>query len=147
MFELLEARIPATLVPDAAAPGLIARGEVAAGVGGADRKAGNGDIANKVGTLALALAARRFDVPFYVVAPVSTLDGEIPEGARIPIEERSEDEVLGPLRPDRVPAGARARNPAFDLTPGDLVSALVTERGVARPPLAAAIKAWLPNGR
>jgi len=140
MFELAEAEIPHTLVADGAAPGLIARGEVDAVLVGADRIAANGDVANKVGTLALALAADLYDVPFYVVAPTTSVDPSIATGTEIPIEERSGAELLAWLTPTLVPAGSVARNPAFDVTPARLVTALVTEHGVSAGVSAASIK-------
>jgi methylthioribose-1-phosphate isomerase len=121
------------LVVDGAGPSLIARGFADAVVVGADRIAANGDVANKVGTYPLALAAARARVPFVVVAPTSTVDASTPDGAAIAIEDRSEDEVLAWGGRAVAPAGARAVNPAFDVTPADLVTAIVTERGVVRP--------------
>jgi methylthioribose-1-phosphate isomerase len=101
---------------------------------GADRIAANGDVANKVGTYALALAARAADVPFVVVAPTSTVDPHTPSGAGIAIEERAADEVQTALGQQLTAPDTRVRNPAFDVTPADLVTALVTERGVVRAP-------------
>ncbi|HZM31029.1 MAG TPA: S-methyl-5-thioribose-1-phosphate isomerase [Acidimicrobiales bacterium] len=121
------------LVVDGAGPSLIARGFADAVVVGADRIAANGDVANKVGTYPLALAAARAGVPFVVVAPTSTVDAATPDGAAIAIEDRSEDEVLAWGGRAVAPAGARAVNPAFDVTPADLVTAIVTERRVVRP--------------
>jgi S-methyl-5-thioribose-1-phosphate isomerase len=121
------------LVVDGAGPSLIARGFADAVVVGADRIAANGDVANKVGTYPLALAAARAGVPFVVVAPTSTVDAGTPDGAAIAIEDRSEDEVLAWGGRAVAPAGARAVNPAFDVTPADLVTAIVTERAVVRP--------------
>lgn len=121
------------VVADGAGPGLIARGLVDAVVVGADRVAANGDVANKVGTYPLALAAARTGIPFVVAAPESTVDLQTPDGASIEIEERCSEEVLV-LGGRRVaPAGTTAWNPAFDLTPADLVTAVVTERRVIRP--------------
>jgi methylthioribose-1-phosphate isomerase len=121
------------LVVDGAAPSLIARGLVDAVVVGADRIAANGDVANKIGTYPLALAAHRTGVPFVVAAPESTVDAATPDGAHIEIEDRSGDEVLAWQGRSVAPAGARAVNPAFDVTPADLVTAIVTERRVVRP--------------
>ena len=127
------------LVVDGAAAGLIAAGEVDAVVVGCDRVAANGDVANKVGTYAHALAAAAAGIPFVVAGPTSTIDRGCPSGAEIVIEERDAEEVRqgrsgpdGELRP-LAPPGTRCRNPAFDVTPAALVSALVTERGVVRP--------------
>jgi len=121
------------LVVDGAAPSLIARGMVDAVVVGADRIAANGDVANKIGTYPLALAAHRAGVPFVVAAPESTVDAATPDGSAIEIEDRSGDEVVAWQGTPVAPAGARAVNPAFDVTPADLVTAIVTERRVVRP--------------
>ena len=129
-WELQRLCIPFRLVADAAAPSLIARGRVDVTVVGADRIAANGDVANKVGTYPLALAARRAGVPFVVVAPESTVDQQTSSGQDIPIEERPEDEVLGFGSLRIAPAETRALNPAFDVTPADLVSAIITEARV-----------------
>ena len=134
-WELDKLSIPHALVADAAAPGLIARGEVSLVIVGADRIAANGDVANKVGTYPLALAAKDAGVPFVVVAPTSTVDLGVAEGSEIPIEERSPEEVTGVLAVVRTsPRGTDARNPAFDVTPARLITAIVTETGVAEPP-------------
>jgi methylthioribose-1-phosphate isomerase len=143
VWELQRAGIEHELVVDGAMAGLIARGEVDAVVVGCDRVAANGDTANKVGTYPLALAARAAGIPFVVAGPTSTIDPTLPTGDAIAIEERAADEVraLGGA-PTTLP-GTAVRNPAFDVTPAALVTALVTERGVARPPDAAAIAALL----
>ncbi|MDH3198524.1 MAG: S-methyl-5-thioribose-1-phosphate isomerase, partial [Candidatus Krumholzibacteria bacterium] len=133
-WECARAGVPATVLVDSAAASLMAAGKVSCAVVGADRIAANGDTANKIGTLAVALAARHFGVPFYVAAPSSSIDPALADGTRIPIEERAGDEVRAFAGRAVVPAGARVYNPAFDVTPADLVSAIVTERGVARPP-------------
>ncbi len=129
-WELRRHEIPHALCVDAAAAGLIARGEVDAVVVGCDRVAANGDVANKVGTYAHALAARAAGIPFVVAGPLSTIDPATPDGAGIEIEERAGDEVAGAA----APPGTPVRNPAFDVTPASLVTALVTEAGVAVPP-------------
>jgi methylthioribose-1-phosphate isomerase len=121
------------LVVDGAGPSLIARGLVDAVLVGADRVAANGDVANKIGTYPLALAAGRAGVPFVVAAPESTVDPATPDGAAIEIEDRGDDEVTSVAGRLVAPAGARAVNPAFDVTPADLVTAIVTERRVVRP--------------
>jgi methylthioribose-1-phosphate isomerase len=121
------------LVIDGAGPSLIARGLVDAVVVGADRIAANGDVANKIGTYPLALAADRAGVPFVVAAPESSIDPATPDAAHIEIEDRGEDEVVAWDGRSVAPAGARAVNPAFDVTPADLVTAIVTERRVVRP--------------
>jgi methylthioribose-1-phosphate isomerase len=133
-WELVRDGFDVTVIPDGAAAHLMSRGEIDCVVVGADRIAANGDVANKIGTYSLALAAARHNLPFYVAAPLSTLDLATPTGADIPIEERAGDEVLN-LAGTRVAAeGARARYPAFDVTPADLVTAIITDRGVARAP-------------
>jgi methylthioribose-1-phosphate isomerase len=124
-WELRRAGIPFRVVADAAAGGLMARGLVDRIVVGAARIAANGDVANKIGTYPLAVLAARHDVPFYVAAPVSTIDPSTPSGAEIPIEERD---------PAEVTTGDDAFNPAFDVTPAELVTAIFTEAGVLEPP-------------
>jgi methylthioribose-1-phosphate isomerase len=133
-WELQRLGIAFRLVADSAAPSLIARGHVDVVMVGADRIAANGDVANKIGTYALALAARRADIPFAVVAPESTRDSQAASGQQISIEERPEDEVLGFAGVRVAPIGAHALNPAFDVTPNDLITAIITEdRIIARP--------------
>ncbi len=127
--ELAEMGAPHRVVVDGAGPSIIARGLVDAVVVGADRVAANGDTANKIGTYPLALAAARAGIPFVVACPESTVDSGTPDGAGIVVEERAEAEVL----PAGSPAATRAWNPAFDVTPADLVTAVVTERRVWRP--------------
>lgn len=139
VWELERLGIPHRLIVDAAAPGLIASGVVGAVVVGCDRVAANGDVANKVGTYSLALAARAAGIPFVVVGPTSTLDPACPSGDHIVIEQREPDEVRQVGDALLAPPGTPCWNPAFDLTPAELVSALVTERGVVRNPTTAAI--------
>jgi len=139
-WELKRLGIPHALITDGAASGLIARGEVKVVVVGADRVAANGDVANKVGTLGLALAAKDAGIPFVVVAPTTTLDLSMASGDRIPIEERAASEVTGVLGRQMTPAGTYAVNPAFDVTPARLITAIVTENGVAAAPYDAALK-------
>ncbi len=143
VWELARAGVPHALVVDGAMAGLIRRGEVDAVVVGCDRVAANGDTANKVGTYPLALAARAAGIPFVVAGPSSTIDPDLPDGERIEIEERDGDEVRAFGGAATTLPNTEVRNPAFDVTPAALVSALVTERGVARPPDAAAIVALL----
>jgi methylthioribose-1-phosphate isomerase len=133
-WELQRLGIPMTLVADAAAGSLMAAGRVDLVIVGADRIAANGDVANKVGTYALAVLAERHGIPFCVAAPVSTVDPATASGADIAIEERDPAEVVAPLGLPVAPPGTPAANPAFDVTPGELVTAIVTERGVLRPP-------------
>jgi methylthioribose-1-phosphate isomerase len=139
-WELGRLGVPHALITDGAAAGLIARGEVKVVVVGADRVAANGDVANKVGTLALALAAKDSGIPFVVVAPTTTVDLTIATGTKIPIEERAGSEVTGVLGRQIAPAGTYAVNPAFDVTPARLITAIVTENGVATAPFAASLK-------
>ena len=136
-LELSEAGIPVEVVVDAAAAGLIARGEVDIIFTGADRVAANGDVANKVGTYGLALAANAHDVPMYVVAPTNTFDLDLADGSHIPIEDRDPDEVLGVGGQRLAAPNVGARNPAFDITPAGLLAGLITDRGVIRPPITA----------
>jgi len=140
-YELARLNIPHELIVDSAAAGLIAGGTVDAVIVGCDRVAANGDVANKVGTYGLALAASAADIPFVVAGPTSTIDPDTPDGAHIAIEERDPDEV-GSLAGRRITLeGTRCRNPAFDVTPAALVTALVTERGIVRSPDAEALAA------
>jgi methylthioribose-1-phosphate isomerase len=132
-WELSRLAIPYTLVADGAAAALMADGEVDCVLVGADRIAANGDVANKVGTYGLAVLARHHGVAFYVVAPRSTFDPAVPDGAGIPIERRPSDEVLSIGGHRVAPEGAMAENRAFDITPAELVTAYVTEDGVHRP--------------
>jgi methylthioribose-1-phosphate isomerase len=129
-WELQQEGIPFRVVTDSGVGALMSRGLVDRVVVGADRIARNGDTANKVGTYPLAVLARRHGLPFLVVAPVSTVDPASADGASIPIEERDPAEVLEGV----APAGASAFNPAFDVTPADLITAIVTEAGVLEPP-------------
>jgi methylthioribose-1-phosphate isomerase len=131
-WELERAGVPCTVIADSAAASLMAAGDVDCVVTGADRIAANGDTANKIGTYSLAVLGRHHDIPLYVVAPTSTVDLDTPTGAEIPIEERPAAEVT-----PRFPA----RNPAFDVTPGELIAAIVTERGVHRPPYSESLAA------
>ena len=137
-WELESLGIPFDVVVDGAAASLMAAGEVDAILTGADRIAANGDTANKVGTYSLAVVAAHHELPLYVVAPTTTLDPSLPTGADIPIEERDPAEVS-----TRFPA----RNPAFDVTPADLIAAIVTEEGVHRPPYRESLPRALARSR
>lgn len=141
VWELGRLGLAHELLADAAAPGLIARGEVDAVVTGLDRAAANGDVANKVGTYGLALAAQAASVPFVVAGPCSSIDPGTARGADIVIEERDADEVRTAAGALLTVPGTPCRNPAFDVTPAALVTALVTERGIARPVNAATVAA------
>jgi methylthioribose-1-phosphate isomerase len=145
-WELHRDGIPVTLLTDGMAGWLMQRGEIGCVVVGADRIAANGDVANKIGTYALAVLAHHHGIPFYVAAPWSTVDLATPSGDRIPIEERPSDEVVLLAGRRIAPVGVPARYPAFDVTPARLVTAIVTERGVARAPHPAALSALAPRG-
>ena len=132
-WELVERGIPVTVVVDAAAGHLLSTGRIVACIVGADRITANGDTANKIGTYALAVLAAAHGVPFFVAAPSSTFDLALETGADIPIEERAAAEVLAPLGVPAAPAGAKAFNPAFDVTPARLIRAIITEHGVIEP--------------
>ncbi|MCF8047212.1 MAG: S-methyl-5-thioribose-1-phosphate isomerase [Desulfarculaceae bacterium] len=132
-WEMVDEGIPVAVAPDGAVGALMSKGLVDLCVVGADRIAANGDVANKIGTFNVALQARRHGVPFYVAAPLSTIDMDTPSGDLIPIEERDPAEVLA-FAGSRAAPGAEAINLAFDVTPNDLVSAIITEVGVLRPP-------------
>jgi len=139
-WELVQRGIPVTVLCDGAAAALLASGRVGSCIVGADRIAANGDAANKIGTYGLALVAAAHGVPFFVAAPSSTFDLTLATGAGIPIEERAAAEVLAPLGVPAAPAGARAYNPAFDVTPARLIRGLITEHGVISPVTAAEIR-------
>jgi methylthioribose-1-phosphate isomerase len=126
--------LPVTVLVEGAAASLLSAREVACVIVGADRIAANGDTANKVGTHGLAILARRFGVPFYVAAPSSSIDASLPDGTGIPIEQRGGAEVTSFAGAPVAPEGVDVYNPAFDVTPAELVDAIVTERGVHRPP-------------
>jgi methylthioribose-1-phosphate isomerase len=132
-WEMAQSDIPVTLLCDGASASLLASGRVDLVIVGADRVARNGDTANKIGTLAAALAARQYGVPFYVAAPLSTFDPSVATGADIPIEERAGDEVTGTTT-SGAPEGIRVYNPAFDVTPAELIAGHITERGILKPP-------------
>jgi methylthioribose-1-phosphate isomerase len=133
-WELHRDGIPVTVLTDGMAGWLMRRGEISCAVVGADRIAANGDVANKIGTYALAVLARHHGIPFYVAAPWSTVDLATATGEEIPIEERSGEEVTLVDGRAIAPAGVPARYPAFDVTPAELVTAIVTERGIVRAP-------------
>jgi S-methyl-5-thioribose-1-phosphate isomerase len=152
-WEMMQEGVPHAIIPDNAAAFYMQRGEVDIVITGADRIAANGDTANKIGTYEKAVLARENGVPFYIAAPTSTIDLSCPSGDRIPIEERSEDEVhyisgcdeQGRLRRVRVsPKGAAARNPAFDVTPARYITGIITERGII-PARASAIRRMMSD--
>ena len=138
-WELHRAGIPVTVIPDSAAAAAMALGRVDLVIVGADRVAANGDTANKIGTYALAVLAARHGIPFHVAAPVSTLDPYLLGGGAIPIEERDADEVRRGLGHLTAPEGVEVWNPAFDVTPAHLITSIITDAGVLRPPFGAAL--------
>jgi len=140
-WELTRDGIDTTVITDNMSGALMSGGQVDMVVVGADRIAANGDVANKVGTYMVAVLAKEHGIPFYVAAPISTIDLATPDGARIPIEERSQKEVthVGPTR--MTPEAAKTRNPAFDVTPHRYVTGIITEKGIARAPYDVSLKA------
>jgi methylthioribose-1-phosphate isomerase len=142
-WELHRMGVPYTVIADGAAGSVMAAGRVDVVVVGADRIAANGDVANKVGTYPLAVLAHEHGVPFYVAAPTSTVDLETASGADIPIEERDPSEVTAPRGVAFAPPEAPAVNPAFDVTPSRLITAIVTERGVAEAPYGTSLRTLL----
>ena len=133
-WEMVQEKIPVTLITDNMAGHLMACGEIDAVIVGTDRVAANGDVANKIGTYMVAVLAKRHGIPFYVACPLSTIDMSIASGSDIPIEERHPDEVKGFRKAQWAAAGVAIRNPAFDVTPAELVTALITEKGVVSAP-------------
>ncbi|WP_114638814.1 S-methyl-5-thioribose-1-phosphate isomerase [Desulfofalx alkaliphila] len=133
-WEMKQEDIPVTLITDNMAGYLMSQGKADVVIVGADRIAANGDVANKIGTYSLAVLAQAHGIPFYVAIPLSTLDLSLPSGDQIPIEQRAEDEVTSFGGTQVAPAGVKVWNPAFDVTPNRLVTAIITERGVVRPP-------------
>ncbi|HHL39927.1 MAG TPA: S-methyl-5-thioribose-1-phosphate isomerase [Deltaproteobacteria bacterium] len=146
-WELMKDGIDVTLITDNMAGWMMSRGEIDAVVVGADRIAANGDVANKIGTYTVAVLARTHRIPFYVAAPTSTIDLAAAEGADIPIEERDPSEVTRVGSKTVAPEGVKVRNPAFDVTPNRLVTAVITENGVARRPFRSSLKAMCRRGK
>ncbi len=140
-WELLQDGIPTTLITDNMAGHFLKSGRIGCVVVGADRIAGNGDVANKIGTYSVAVLAKENGVPFYVAAPISTLDLTLTDGSQIPIEERSANEVTSVFGVPVAPADVNVCNPAFDVTPNRYVTAIITERGVARAPFTESLRA------
>jgi methylthioribose-1-phosphate isomerase len=140
-WELTRDGIETTVITDNMAGSMMQTGQVDLVVVGADRIVANGDVANKIGTYTVAVLAKEHGIPFYVAAPISTIDLSTPDGSRIPIEERNGKEVthIGPTR--LTPEAARVRNPAFDVTPNKYVTAIITENGIARAPYAESLQA------
>jgi methylthioribose-1-phosphate isomerase len=142
-YELVQEGIPCTLITDNMAGHLMSKGEIDVIVVGADRIAANGDTANKIGTYSLAVLAKRHGIPFYVAAPLSTFDPKLSSGSKIPIEERPASEVTGYRDRRWAPEGVAVRNPAFDVTPAELITGIVTEHGIVRRPNRARLAALL----
>jgi methylthioribose-1-phosphate isomerase len=144
VWELMQANIDVTLICDNMAAQVMKEGRIQAVMVGADRIAANGDAANKIGTYGVALLARAHGIPFYVLAPTSTVDFDAPDGEAIPIEQRAAEEITCGFGRRTAPEGAAVYGPAFDVTPAELIAAIVCERGVARPPYTASLAAWRP---
>ena len=140
-WELQRAGVPVTVITDSMAATVMAQGRIDGVIVGADRVCANGDFANKIGTLGVAVLAREFGVPFYVVAPSSTIDMALPDGTHIPIEERKAEEVTHGFGRRTAPEGVAVYNPAFDVTPHRYLSGIVTERGIIRAPFAPGLRA------
>lgn len=145
-WELVKDGIETTVITDNMAASMMRLGDIDLVVVGADRIAANGDVANKIGTYGVAVLAREHGLPFYVAAPLSTIDLDTPDGGRIPIEERNDREVTHVGASRLTPEGAKIRNPAFDVTPAKFVTAIITERGIARAPYIESL-AGLVNGQ
>jgi methylthioribose-1-phosphate isomerase len=139
-WELNKDRIPTTVISDNMAGAMMKQGKIRAVVVGADRIAANGDVANKIGTYTVAVLAKEHGIPFYVAAPFSTIDMETADGSGIPIEQRNSREVTHIAGKQMVPDGVEVENPAFDVTPAKYVTAIVTERGIAKAPYGEALK-------
>ena len=135
-WELMKDGIPTTVISDSMAGAMMRQGKIGAVVVGADRIAANGDVANKIGTYSVAVLAKENDIPFYVAAPISTVDLACANGDRIPIEQRNSQEVSHIAGKQMVPDGVSIENPAFDVTPAQYINAIITERGIARAPYA-----------
>lgn len=139
-WELMKDGIPTTVISDNMAGAMMKQGKIGAIVVGADRIAANGDVANKIGTYTVAVLAKEHNIPFYVAAPISTVDLACPDGSKIPIEQRNEKEVTHIAGRQMVPDGVGVENPAFDVTPAKYVAAIITERGIAKAPYADSLR-------
>lgn len=144
-FELMEDDIPVTVIADNAAGSLMRKKKIDLVITGADRIAANGDVANKIGTYQVAVLARTNKIPFYVAAPLSTIDSDVKNGDMIPVEERGHEEICQFGRRILGPPGVLVHNPAFDITPARYISAIITEKGTIRPPFGKAIKDLLKS--
>ncbi|NCC53178.1 MAG: S-methyl-5-thioribose-1-phosphate isomerase [Spartobacteria bacterium] len=145
-WELGQAGIDVTVICDNMAAKVMQEGRIDAVMVGADRIAANGDAANKIGTYGVAVLAHAHHIPFYVLAPTSTLDLSLDHGDKIPIEERGRDEVINGFGRLTAPENAQVYSPAFDVTPARLITAIITEQGIARPPFEETFRAWIPSG-
>ncbi len=143
-WELVEADVPATLITDNMAAFVMYQRRVNMVIVGADRIAANGDTANKIGTLGVAVCAREFEIPFYIAAPLSTIDMHTPSGAEIPIEQRNPDEIRKGFGKQTAPSDVQVYNPAFDVTPARYIAGIITEKGIIRPPYPKNILRILP---
>ena len=144
-WELSQRGIDATLICDSMAAQVMREGKIQAVVTGADRIAANGDSANKIGTYSVAVLAKAHDIPFYIAAPSSTFDLSIASGAEIPIEERASEEITHGFGRQTAPDGIKVYNPAFDVTPAELIKAIITERGLIEPVSVETIAARIKN--
>ena len=145
-WELMKDGIPTTVISDNMAGSMMSRGKIGAIVVGADRIAANGDVANKIGTYSVAVLAKENGIPFYVAAPISTVDLDTPDGSKIPIEERNVREVTHIGGKQMTPDGVAIENPAFDVTPAKYVAAIITERGIARAPYTESLRTLAEKG-
>jgi methylthioribose-1-phosphate isomerase len=143
MWELMQRGTDCTLICDSVAAQVMREGRIQAVITGADRIAANGDTANKIGTYSVATLARAHNIPFYVAAPATTFDLSIATGAEIPIEQRADDEITQSFGKQTAPAGAKVYNPAFDVTPAELIAAIITDRGVIQPVNTATVRTVL----
>jgi methylthioribose-1-phosphate isomerase len=139
-WELMKDGIPTTVISDNMAGAMMSQGKIGAIVVGADRIAANGDVANKIGTYTVAVLAKEHGIPFYVAAPFSTIDLATPDGSKIPIEQRNAKEITHIAGKQMVPDGVEIENPAFDVTPAKYVSAIITEKGIARAPFGESLR-------
>jgi methylthioribose-1-phosphate isomerase len=145
-WDLMKDGIPTTVISDNMAGAMMQQGKIGAIVVGADRIAANGDVANKIGTYTVAVLAKEHNIPFYVAAPISTVDLATPDGSKIPIEQRNKKEVTHIAGKQMVPDGVQVENPAFDVTPAKYVAAIITERGIARAPYTESLRKLAEEG-
>src|SRR6266851_1861920 len=146
-WELMKDGIATTVISDNMSGAIMKQGKIGAVIVGADRIAANGDVANKIGTYTVAVLAKEHEIPFYVAAPISTVDLETPDGSKIPIEQRNPAEVTHMAGKLITPAGVQVENPAFDVTPAKYVNAIVTERGIARAPYEQSLARLVEDGK